>query len=448
MKKFWRKVLIGSGSLVLVLLVLMALAALFLPVDRIGTRVEVELEKATGAQVTINGAGVQWWPRLGVTLKDITIEGNGPDLARASGSANELGSYSLRLHRFVIQLVPAPLLKKEILVDAVSLQGLQMKLVFKDQPIELEDADLAVTKLQISMEAVQEAGQQSNQSGSKLPVGESIPEELVLAFQGRAKSLLVQGLPLQEVKFKGDLDHRIVTVESLVAQLDGGQLSGTLEVDFEQDSRGWLDFDFQAQQVPSGVLLQPWTKDLAEKLETNLDATVRGNCILGEQDVVKQTLTLTGDVSSAEGTLWARDWLGDVAPYLGQRQDLADIHFHSLSHHLRVEQGKYIVEDLVINGQDTQWQGQGYVGLDGTIDLGVLVKLPSGFTPDLGQWSFMADTLRDENGRVNLNLHLTGMAAKPKVGLKLGSLQGANKSNSGEALKKGLSGLLDKWKSR
>ncbi len=448
MKKFLRKTLIITGVLLLVPIVVITVAALFLPTDRLIDRVEVELEKSTGAKVTITAAGVQWWPKLGITLKDIAIEGNGPDLARASGSPNDLGDYSLRLHRFVTQLAPGPLLKKEILVDAVRVEGIQLKAVFKDHPIELENANLSVTGLQISMEEAQAAGQKPNQSAAKLPVGDLIPEELVLVFRGQVESLLVQGLPLEDVKFSGNLDHRILSVESLLAQLGEGELSGTLGIDYERDPRGWLDFDFRANKVPADVILQPWAKDLAEKLETNLDAALRGSCVLGEQDVVEQTLILSGEVSSEEGTLWARDWLGDVAPYLGQRQDLADIRFHSLDHSLRIEQGKYVVEKIVIDGLDTQWQGQGNFGLDGTIDMSVLVKLPAGFTPDLGQWSFMAETLRDENGRVNLNFHLTGMAAKPKVGVNLGSLQGGGAGNSGKALKKGLSGLLDKWKSR
>ncbi len=442
------KLFLTAGIIVLLPLVLIVLVSFLFPVNRIADQVEAELEKATGAKVTVSGAGVSWWPRLGVTLKNISVEGTGAQLASKTGTPNELGPYTLELSEFVVQVAVAPLLKKEILVDAVRILDLQVSAQLKEEPIELEGADLIILDLQISMQALQDAGNQSSGNSVKLPVGELIPEQLVLKFQGTAHSLLVKGLPLKNVDFNGDLDHRILTIEAMGAELGPGLLSGNLEIDYERDSRGWLDFSFKAEEVPAGILLRPWAKELSEKLDTNLNAAARGNCILGEQEVIKQTLTLAGKASSSEGTLWARDWLGDVGPYLGQRQDLADIRFKSLDHRLRIDQGQYVVEKIVIDGLDTHWQGEGFLGLDGTIDLGVLVKLPAGFTPDLGQWSFMADTLRDENGRVNLNLNLTGMAAKPKIGVDLGSMTSPLKGNTGDALKKGLGGLLDKWKSR
>jgi hypothetical protein len=446
-KKLLRKSLIVSG-MILALVLLIGLAInFFLPTDQISRRMEVELVKATGAEVTIKSAGVQWWPRLGVTLKDCEIRGDGLALAKASGSANELGDYSATLQRFVVQVALGPLLHKEVLVDAIRLKGLDLEAVHKGEFYRLAGADLMVNDLKISMEAAQEAGN-SQTGGAKRPVGELIPEDLVLAFEGHAESLTARQLPLMDVKFHGDLDARLLTIESITASLGEGRLESSLEVDYERDPRGFLDFEALAHGVSAGILLVPWAPDLAKNLEADLNGTVRGNCLLGEQEVIHRTLTLNGKLGSGPGMLWARDWLGDIAPYLGQRQDLMDIQFNSLSHTLRLEKGHYMVENLEIEGVDTHWQGTGSLGLNGTIDMGVKVKLPVGFTPELGQWSFLADTLRDQDGRINLDLSLSGKAAKPQVGINLGSFQDAAGSDAGEAVKKGLGGLLDKWKNR
>jgi len=163
---------------------------------------------------------------------------------------------------------------------------------------------------------------------------------------------------------------------------------------------------------------------------------------------VLATLDLTGNAAMGEGLLRAGDWLAGVAPYLGERQDLKDVRFDGLDHAYRLENGRYLVQDLRIEGQDTKWQGNGWVGLDGTLDLTLQVKLPVGFTPDLGQWSFLADTLRDEEGRVQLDLRLTGQSARPAVGVDLTRLKAGASEDGGEALKKGLGGLLDKWKTK
>ncbi len=447
MKKLWRILLI-SGGIFLSLLILIVLAAtVFLPTDQISQRVEAELEKATGAEVTVEGAGISWWPQLGVTLKDIKIQGKGSDLARITGSANDVGHYAVTLQRFVVQVEIQPLMKKEVVVDAVQLLGLDLDMVLKGEPLKVTGADLAVKDLKISMDAAQEAGKPPAGAG-KRPVGELIPEELVLAFEGSAHGLTVRKMPLVDVKFHGDLDARILTLENMTASLGTGLLEGNLESAYERNPEGFLDFEALATAVPAKALLQPWASALGEKLETDLSGKVRGNCLLGEQEVVHRTLSLHGEMSSAEGVLWAREWLGEIAPYLGQRQDLMDIRFNSLRHTLLIDKGRYMVDELFIDGAETQWQSQGSLGLDGTIDLGVNVKLPPGFTPDLGQWSFLAGSLRDADGRINLDLSLSGMAAKPQVGINLGSLQDAAKSDAGEAVKKGLGGLLDKWKNR
>lgn len=447
MKKLWRVLLI-SGGVFLSLLILVVLAAtIFLPTEKIRDRVEVELVKATGAQVSIDEAGVQWWPQLGVKLQNFEIQGTGSDLAKATGSENDLGDYSATLQEFVLQVAVRPLLSKEVQVDAVRLHGLDLDLIFQGEQYLLKGADLAVKDLQISMEGARDAGHSSS-AGKKIPVGELIPEELVLSFEGLATSLTTRKYPLDDVKFHGNLDARVLTIESLTAGLGAGHLAGNLEIDYERDPHGYLDFEAEATDVPAAALLQPWAPQLGEKLETDLSGSLRGSCLLGQQGGVIPTLSLLGDMGSGSGVLWARQWLGEIAPYLGQRQDLMDIQFRTLSHALRLENGRYLVDNLEIDGDDTNWQGNGSVGLDGTLDLDVKVKLPPGFTPDLGNWSFLADSLRDTDGRINLDLSLSGMASKPQVGINLGSLQDAAKSDTGEAVKKGLGGLLDKWKNR
>lgn len=447
MKKFFRKIVIPVGIIFsLVGLVLLA-ASVFLPKDQIKDRVAAELVKATGAEVKIRSVGVQWWPKFGATLKDVEIHGTGPALAAATGSANELGDYSATLERFEIQLALGPLFRKEVLVEAIQLRGLDFDSEVKNENYRVVGADLFVNDLKISMDTAMEAGKPQPSAG-KRPTGELIPEDLTLTFAGRSESLIASELPLRDIEFHGDLDTRLLTLESMTASVGDGQLEGNLEIDFERNPNGILDFEAEAVAVPAKALLASWAPVLGEKLEADLSGSVRGNCLLGTSDDISRTMTLSGDLGSGPGILWAREWLGDIAPYLGHRQELMDIKFSSLSHELRLEKGRYQVENVEINGLDTHWQGNGSLGLDGTIDMGVMVKLPQGFTPELGNLSFLAETLRDGDGRINLDLKLSGMAAKPQVGINLGSVQDAAESDAGEAVKKGLGGLLDKWKNR
>ncbi len=94
----------------------------------------------------------------------------------------------------------------------------------------------------------------------------------------------------------------------------------------------------------------------------------------------------------------------------------------------------------------------GWLGLDGTIDLGLSVKLPAGYTPSLGDLSFLAEGLRGDDGRVQLDLKPTGQSRKPTVGLDLDPAAMLRNKALQEGLedevKKGLGGLLDRLKGK
>lgn len=442
MKKLLR-IGLRAGAVVLVLLVLLMIGlALFLPVDRMAQRLETEIEKATGAEVAIGDAGLSWWPRLGVSLDDVTFQGSGTELARATGAANEIGTFSGRAGQLLIRIPLGPLLSRRLEVEAASLQSVDLKLEHRDTPLELAGGQVEVTDLRLDLENL------PAEAATGTAPGDRIPESLSLAFRGRADSFSQKGLTLREIGFQGGLDTRILTVREMAARVGEGTLEGQLEIDYERDPRGILDFEATATEVPAAELLLPYVPDVARRLEAELGGRLRGNLLLGDEDTVRQSLSLTGSFTSGEGTLLARDWLGEVLPYLGDRQDLVDIRFRSLSHEFRVDQGRYLVENLTIDGLDTRWEGDGSIGLDGDLDMNLKVLLPPGFTPDLGQWSMLADVLRDESGRVKLDLSVRGPGRKPQVGLNLGTLKEAARSDAGEAVKKGLGGLLDKWKSR
>ena len=113
----------------------------------------------------------------------------------------------------------------------------------------------------------------------------------------------------------------------------------------------------------------------------------------------------------------------DLQANLGNRQDLKDVRFEGLINHFMFHQGRYYFQDLSLSGGETEWQAHGWLDLEGNLALGIDVKLPSGFTPDLGNFSFLAQSLRDEEGRINLPLKLSGQASQPTVGVDLRRLR-------------------------
>jgi len=139
-------------------------------------------------------------------------------------------------------------------------------------------------------------------------------------------------------------------------------------------------------------------------------------------------LTAAAHLTTGEGLLRAGPWLGDVGPYLGDRQDLVDIRIATSRLAVRLEDGRCLVDTLVITGPDTDWDLAGALGLGGAdgataaMDIAVQIKLPPGFTPNLGSMSFFAEAMRDRDRRINLDLRLTGPVTGPDVTLDLAAM--------------------------
>jgi hypothetical protein len=196
-----------------------------------------------------------------------------------------------------------------------------------------------------------------------------------------------------------------------------------VNLDYRADPWGRLEFEAVARLVPAKALLQPWVPEIGDRLDCDLKTEVIGGCHLRDRATRLRTLDVSGWLSGGPGVLHAGDWLRDITPYLGNRQDLKDIAFADLAHHFRFDQGRYLVDKLTLGGGATEWGGQGWVDLEGNLAVGLNVKLPAGFTPDLGNYSWLAQTLRDAEGRINLPLKLSGRADRPTVGVDLGRLR-------------------------
>lgn len=265
-----------------------------------------------------------------------------------------------------------------------------------------------------------------------------------------------------------DLAEAQLVLSDVRAAVDAGVLTGTLTVGHVGRPNPHCSLDAQLDGLPVGTVLELFAPSAAPYLAGDADGAVRGRFRLGDPAVVRGSLALTGEAVLNDGVIHASEWLEGVSRYLGDRQDLKEIAYHSLRHRLEVVDGRYRIRDLNLRGRDTDWTGEGWLGLDGAIDMTLRAKLPPGFTPDLGVMTPLAEALRDADGRLTLDLTLTGRAARPTVGLDLGNagsllrgslggsdadglgnqIQGALQGEQGEAVLKGVQGLLDKLKKR
>jgi hypothetical protein len=232
-----------------------------------------------------------------------------------------------------------------------------------------------------------------------------------------------------------EAELRNARIEILDGRLDGHARFADLDRE-----RAICSFAVEGIGVRVRSLLEPVAPVAIPYLEGMADLKLGGALTLGTPEEMRGSLELAGDLALRDGVVHAASWLEDISPYLGARQDLKDIRFRHLVQGLRVRDGKLLIENLMLDGRDTDWRGGGWLGLDGGIDMKLNVKFPEDFEPELGDLTLLADALKGDDGRIALNLHLTGRAASPRTVLDLAPA----KDRLEDRIEDGVKGFLDK----
>lgn len=413
-----RRGLIGVAVLAGGILVLTRVAVVMLPQDRLQERIAGEVAAVTGGRLEPGRVGIKVFGGLGVVLRGGRLQGTGAAWAQRDGAVKNVGTYAIAYDRLEVSLGLRALLQRRTEIGGLHLRGSTARVAIDGDPLQLRDFEFRVTGLS--------GNQRPGAAPADASPAESIPAALKFDLWVRAAEVVQRGTAWQRVEMAGAWAERRMQIASLSAGLGEGRVTATGLLDFNVDPWGTLQWEAQLVQLPAGPLLGAYLPDLGQKLECALDGDLAGRMKLRDEQIRRRSVTMKGEVRAGDGVLRAADWLEDVSPYLGSRQDLKTVRFSRLSHRFRVENGRYLIDLLEIDGHDTDWQADGWLGFEGGIGLNVGVRLPEGFTPNLGGMSFLAETMRDAEGRVNLGLKLSGRAAAPTIGLDFSRL-GANR---------------------
>jgi len=418
-RKTLRRLLLAVGAIALVAVVLLLLVPRLVPGDLIADQVILQTEQATGARLTLDKAEVAWRGGWSVVLRQGNLQGTGKDLAVATGSPNDLESYAVRFEELSLSPALLPLLRRKVEIKSVSLEGRHFQIVGKDEVTRAVDFRVRITDLHLDLDGLEPLATPAANRGPQAP-GTLIPSDLSFALAASVDTLFLQGVPYTGIDLAGGFSRKVLAVNQLSGRRATGEVTGQLNLDFATEPWGRLEFEAEVANAPAAALLEPWIPELGNRLDCALSADMVGRCDLRDPDTQSRTLDIAGTVTGSRGVLRAGIWLDEVKRYLGDRQDLQDIAFESLDHDFRLVQGRYLIKSLTLDGGETTCRAQGWIDLEGNLNLALDVKLPAGFTPDLGNYSFLAASLRDQEGRINLPLTLSGPSSRPDVGVDLG----------------------------
>jgi hypothetical protein len=213
----------------------------------------------------------------------------------------------------------------------------------------------------------------------------------------------------------------------------GGTVSGQAKFDLTDTRKPGYAIKAVVDSVKADALLSAWTPAknlLAGTLNTKLEFSGAGQ----SPNDLKQTLTLVGLASLADGRLGPGPALEAIAD-LVKVPKLKQVDFKSLELPMRIEHGRIISDPVKISGPAGDWRLAGALGFDGAMDYAVSVTLPPDVVKSLGaDAALAAGALADPQGRVLLDLHVSGNAKSPHVSLDTKAIQARLAGKVSEAL--------------
>ena len=229
---------------------------------------------------------------------------------------------------------------------------------------------------------------------------------------------------LDVTNVKADVTLSPARLDSPHFSLNGydGTIQGSAKFDLRDTRKPVYSLKTVVDHVQANALLTAWTpaKDLVQgTLSTNLDFSGAGN----ERKDLVRTLTLVGLAALSEGQLGPGPTLDAIAAFV-KVPAFKQVHFHDLKLPLRVEQGRVITDPINLSGSAGDWKLIGAIAFDGALDYAVSVTLPPAVVAAIDAKSALAaGALTDDQGRMLLDLRVTGNAKSPHIAWDTGAMR-------------------------
>ncbi len=242
-----------------------------------------------------------------------------------------------------------------------------------------------------------------------------------------------QKLDVSDVGARVRLEPGILSVPEFSMRAYGGTAIGNARFDLTDPARPAYAVKTQVDSLEADDVLAAWTpiKGLLHgSLGTTLDLSGSGLT----PDDMKRTITAIGLALVADGTLGPGPVLEAVARYT-RIPALKQLRFKDGRVPFRIERGRVVTDPVLIDGPHGEWRMVGSVGFDGTLDYAVSATLPQEVVQRLGATSALAaGALSDPQGRMFLDLRLTGTATAPQIAWDGGAMRDRIAGKASQAL--------------
>jgi AsmA protein len=258
---------------------------------------------------------------------------------------------------------------------------------------------------------------------------------ITLSGTAEIKQALYRGLAIDGLQARYRLENNLFQLEGLTGQVAGGSFKKTASIDL-----GRPGFAYRVQLNTRGIQADPLLTAFAPKAAgtvfglLNLDLDLAGQGT--ELKVLRKQLSGQGELLLQEGRLTGSNLVKGLSDFLGL-PELSVMGFDQANGSFAINQGRVDLTSTVVS-QDLRLAPRGDVGLDGTLNLALDLRLSPDLTAKLDGSGRFTQLLVDADGWGQVPLKIKGSLTRPSFALDSSVIKGALKKKAEQKLQETL----------
>ena len=265
--------------------------------------------------------------------------------------------------------------------------------------------------------------------------GKPMDLPLILSGAVRINRVVHRGLSIDEVTARYLLRNNLLQLQEVTGKVAGGSFTTNASIDL-----GKPGYVYRGQLTTRGVQADPLVSAFAPKargtvfgiLNLDLDLAGQGTDIA----VIRDHLTGKGEALLQEGRLAQNDLVRGLASYLGL-PELSVMGFDRALGRFAVDQGRVDLTSTFVS-QDLRMAPQGDIGLDGSLNLNLDLRLSPELTQKLDRSGRFAQLFVDSEGWGQVPLKIKGTMIRPNYALDSAAVVEALRQRASQTLQQTL----------
>ncbi|MCK4224432.1 MAG: AsmA family protein [candidate division Zixibacteria bacterium] len=212
-----------------------------------------------------------------------------------------------------------------------------------------------------------------------------------------------------------DVTDGVLRLDNIIAEVFSGSVGGEVSCNLNDIEHIQYDMNLTANQIEANDFLSRFTSfddRLFGKLNLNANFSGKGNRV----EDIQKTLVANGTATFENGKLINWELLDRLATLL-KIKSFKEQDIKTLRNSFRIQERRVWFDDFSATTKDGDFELIGSVGLDGSLDYMLTAVLSPELSLRFDALGDLSDYLKNEEGRVVLDIKISGPAKNPEFAL-------------------------------